>query len=49
MNLFQVLSILIVFSALFGYLNVRYLKLPVTIGLMIVSILFSVAVLIIGQ
>ncbi len=49
MNLFQIFALLTVFSALFGYLNVRYLKLPVTIGLMVVSILFSLAVLVIGQ
>lgn len=49
MNLFQIFAVLIVFSALFGYLNVRFLKLPVTIGLMVVSIFFSLAVLMIGQ
>ncbi|MCB0635178.1 MAG: sodium:proton antiporter [Lewinella sp.] len=41
MSLFSILSVLIVLSALFGYLNVRFLRLPVTIGLMTVAILFS--------
>jgi len=41
MDLFIIASILIVFSALFGYLNVRFLKLPNTIGLMIIAILFT--------
>lgn len=41
MNLFVIASILIVLSALFGYINVKFLKLPNTIGLMIVAILFT--------
>jgi CPA1 family monovalent cation:H+ antiporter len=49
MDLFTILTILIVFSALFGYINVRFLKLPVTIGLMIISILFSLLILLVGQ
>lgn len=42
MDLFVIASILIVLSALFGYINVKFLKLPNTIGLMIVAILFTV-------
>lgn len=49
MNLFPVLTILIVLAALFGYINVRFLKLPTTIGLMVVSIVFSMAMLVIGS
>lgn len=49
MDLFTVLTILIVLSALFGYINVRFLRLPVTIGLMIISIVFSVSILLLGQ
>jgi len=41
MELLSILTILIVFAALFGYLNVRFLKLPVTIGLMVISLAFS--------
>jgi CPA1 family monovalent cation:H+ antiporter len=41
MSLFSILSVLIVLSALFGYLNVRFLRLPITIGLMVVAIAFS--------
>jgi len=41
MDLFVIASILIVLSALFGYINVRFLKLPNTIGLMIIAILFT--------
>ncbi|MFK5957601.1 MAG: sodium:proton antiporter [Lutibacter sp.] len=45
MSLFAVVSILIVISALFGYLNVRFLKLPTTIGLMVITIIFTLLVL----
>lgn len=41
MDLFTILTILIVVAAVFGYINVRFLKLPVTIGLMIISLGFS--------
>ena len=42
MSLFEISSIVIALSALFGYINVRLLKLPNTIGLMIIAILFTV-------
>jgi CPA1 family monovalent cation:H+ antiporter len=41
MELFKILTLLIVISALFGYMNVRFLKLPTTIGLMIMALVFS--------
>lgn len=41
MSIFSILAILVVLSALFGYINVRFLRLPVTIGLLVVAILFS--------
>lgn len=49
MDFFSVLTILTVLSAIFGYINVRFLKLPITIGLMIISIVFSLLVLALGQ
>lgn len=48
MSLLPAISILIVLAALFGYVNVRFLKLPTTIGLMIISIAFSLGMLIVG-
>jgi len=45
MSLFAIASILIVISALFGYLNVRFLKLPNTIGLMVITIIFTLLIL----
>jgi CPA1 family monovalent cation:H+ antiporter len=41
MSPFQITAIIITLSALFGFLNVRFLKLPNTIGLMIIAIVFS--------
>lgn len=45
MDLFLIASILIVLSALFGYINVRFLKMPNTIGLMVITIVFTLIIL----
>ncbi|MBV1923974.1 MAG: cation:proton antiporter, partial [Flavobacteriaceae bacterium] len=44
MDYFFITTVLVVLSALFGYINVRILKLPNTIGLMLITILFTLAV-----
>jgi len=49
MDLFTILTILIVVAAIFGYINVRFLKLPVTIGLMIISLGFSLLTMAVSQ
>jgi CPA1 family monovalent cation:H+ antiporter len=41
MDFYTIAVFLTVLAAGFGYINVRFLKLPLTIGLMVVSILFS--------
>lgn len=41
MELFDVVSIIIVISAFFSYFNLKYLKLPNTIGLMLLTIIGS--------
>ena len=43
MRPFELIAILIVLTALFSYINVRLLKLPPTIGLMALSLLFAIA------
>jgi len=48
MDYFSIITILIVLSALFSYLNVRFLKLPITIGLMLITLVFTVIVVGIG-
>ncbi|WP_299225277.1 sodium:proton antiporter [uncultured Psychroserpens sp.] len=49
MDYFTIASILIVLSALFSYINVKFLKLPITIGLMLITIIFTIVVVAIGQ
>jgi len=49
MDLFTVIAILTSICALFAYVNFRYVKLPTTIGLMLIALLTSIAVLIVGQ
>ena len=41
MDFYLIATILIVLSAIFGYINVRFLELPNTIGLMVITILFT--------
>ena len=41
MEYFEIASIIVVMSAVFGYLNEKYLKLPTTIGLMLIAIIFT--------
>ncbi len=45
MELLHLFSVLIVIAALFAYINFRYLKLPNAIGLMLVSLGFSLLIL----
>jgi len=45
MDYFLIITTLVVLAAAFGYLNVRFLKLPNTIGLMVITIVFTLAVL----
>ncbi|PTM03967.1 MAG: hypothetical protein DA407_13490 [Bacteroidetes bacterium] len=49
MDYFTIATILIVLSALFGYINERFLKMPLTIGLMIITIVFTLIIVVIGQ
>ena len=49
MGLFEVASILITLAALFSYLNCRYFRLPTTIGVMLMSLGASLAVIAVGS
>jgi len=49
MDLFTVIAILTTISALFAYVNFRYVKLPSTIGLMLIALLSSIILLVVGQ
>ncbi len=48
MEYFTIATVLIVLSALFGYINVRFLKMPITIGLMVITLIFTLIVIVIG-
>ena len=49
LSLYNVLSLLLVVAALFGYLNHRFLRLPSTIGLMVLALVSSVGVVVLGR
>jgi CPA1 family monovalent cation:H+ antiporter len=49
MNFFNIVAILITLSAVFGYINYRFIKLPTTIGIMLISILMSLGMVILGH
>jgi len=48
MDIFTIITILVVISSIFGYINVRFLKLPTTIGLMIMAIVLTLLILLVG-
>ena len=49
MDIFSIITILIVLSAVFAFINTKFLKLPFTIGLMIIAIAFTVGITILGK
>ena len=48
MDYFTIATILIVLSAIFGYINVKFIKLPITIGLMVITLFFTLVVVVLG-
>jgi len=49
LDILSIITILIIISAAFSYLNERFVKLPDTIGVMTMSVVASIIVLIIGR
>lgn len=49
MELYYSFSVLIVLTAIFSYLNLRYLKLPSTIGIMLIAMLVSIVLVATGK
>ncbi|MDA8084933.1 MAG: sodium:proton antiporter [Nitrospiraceae bacterium] len=47
--MFDIIAILITLTALFGYINYRFIKLPTTIGIMLISILMSLSMVTLGH
>ncbi|MEO6232735.1 MAG: sodium:proton antiporter [Ferruginibacter sp.] len=48
-NLYSIFTFLIVLTAAFSYINFRFIKLPATIGIMIISLVSSLVILGIGK
>jgi len=48
MDYFAIATVLVVLSAAFGYINIRFLKLPDTIGLMLITIVFTLVVFVLS-
>ena len=49
MELYYSFSVLIVLTAIFSYLNLRYLKLPSAIGIMLLAMIVSISLVIAGK
>ncbi len=49
MTLLSLSSVLITVAALFAYVNYRTLKLPTTIGIMVISLVFSLVLVVLGN
>ncbi len=49
MDILNTLSILITLAALFSYINYRYIKLPTTIGIMLIALIISAGLIIAGK
>ena len=49
MTFFDIIAILLTLSATFSYINYRYVRLPTTIGLMLIALLMSIGLIILGK
>ena len=49
MDLFDIIAILLSLSALFSFINYRYIRLPTTIGLMLIALVMSLLLIALGK
>jgi CPA1 family monovalent cation:H+ antiporter len=49
MEIYNIITVIILLAAIFGYINHRFIKLPGTIGIMLISLIASLAVIGIGN
>ena len=49
MDLYYTLAILVTLTALFGYINHKFLGLPVTIGVMLIALILSLVIILLGM
>ena len=48
MDTFNIIALLTVLAAAFGYINFRFLKLPTTIGLMVIALVMSLFIFVVN-
>lgn len=48
MEIYNIITLIIVLAAIFGYLNHRFIKLPSTVGIMLISLVASLIVIVFG-
>jgi CPA1 family monovalent cation:H+ antiporter len=48
-TLFDVIAVLLTLAALFSYFNYRFIKLPATIGVMLIALLLSLLLIVLGR
>ncbi len=49
MSIFELIALLVSIAAVLGFVNARYLKLPTTIGIMLISLVCSLGLVILGR
>lgn len=49
MNVIDTISILLVLAALFSYINYRFVKIPNSIGVMVIAMVFSIVIVVLGS
>src|ERR1700759_4283186 len=49
MDLFAIIALLVIVSAIYSYLNARFIKLPGTIGIVTIAILVSILTIVIDR
>ena len=48
-NIYEIITFLVVLTATFSYINVRFIKLPTTIGIMLISLVCSLLIIWLGK
>lgn len=48
MEVYNIITLIVVLAAIFAYINYRFIKLPSTIGIMLISLLASLIVIVLG-
>ena len=48
-NFYSIITIMVVLTAAFSYINLRFLRLPATIGVMLISLICSLTLIVIGK